>query len=130
MPSSSPRRSRGAGFCPTQAPIDDGLLQLLDSRLFPDHLPFRDLAGNMRFELIRSRAADQRTQIEDLFGDALASEQLLHRLIRLVHDRGRRAGRKGEPVPTSDIVAGHARLGEGGTSGSMGLRFGEVTAMA
>src|SRR5215469_5369548 len=55
-------------------------LQLLDSRLFPDHLPFRDLAGNMPFELIWSRAADQRTQIEDLFGDALACEQLLHRL--------------------------------------------------
>src|SRR6516165_2580803 len=42
-----------------------GPLQLLDSGLFPDHLPFRDLAANVRFELIGSRAVDQRTEIED-----------------------------------------------------------------
>src|SRR5262249_60274620 len=76
---------------------------------------------DMGFELIGGRAAGQRTQIEDLFGDTLASEQLLHRFIRLVHDRGRRAGRKGEPVPTRDIVAEHARFGEGGDVGEHGV---------
>src|SRR5262249_25044255 len=112
-----PARDAGSGrtsFCPTKAPIDCGPLQLLDPRLFPDALPLRNLARNMGFELIGGRAAGQRTQIEDLFGDTLASEQLLHCFIHLVHDRGRRAGRKGEPVPPRDIVAGPAGFGEGG----------------
>ena len=57
---------------PTKAPIDCGPLQLLDPRLFPNALPLRDLARNMGFELMGGRAAGQRTQIKDLFGDALA----------------------------------------------------------
>src|SRR5499427_3657047 len=98
-----------------------GPLQLLDSGLFPDHLPFRDLAGNVRFELIGSRTAHQRTEIEDLFGYARASEQLLHRFVRLLNHHGRRAGRKGEPVPTRDVVTGHARFGEGRDIGEHGV---------
>src|SRR5215469_3444313 len=98
-----------------------GPLQLLDSGLFPDHLPFRDLAGNVRLELIGSRAAHQGTEIEELFGYALAPEQLLHRFVRLLHDHGRRAGRTGEPVPTRDVVTGHARFGEGRDVGEHGV---------
>src|SRR5262249_48782103 len=113
--------SRRASFCPTTAAVDCGSLQLIDPRLFPNALPLRNLARNMGFELIGTRAADQRTEIEDLLGYALAPEQLLHRFVRLLHDRGRRADRKGEPVPTRDIVTGHARFGEGRDIGEHGV---------
>src|SRR3954462_8243961 len=88
----------------SQIACTDALLLLLDAGLFPNRFPPHDLALDVSLELLGGGAADARPQPRDPLAHGLAREQLMHRLIGLLQDRGRGPGWKGDAVPAGDVV--------------------------